>query len=611
MKKILFGLLFILSLFTIWSCNEEVVDTPIEELKIEINDDKLSWNRIDNSKNYVIYVNDVEYKTVFITNFNLKLDYGTYTIYVKCNLLNDKEIISNKLDYSSNNHLSNLTIEINDNLVTWNKIDGIKKYQIYVDNNLAIETNGCEYLIEDDITCIIYVIGIYDDDSTIKSNEEKHYCQVDKEGKLTVFEINDTHGSLTTEDNGYGMAQVSTIIKELEKTSELLKIANGDIFQGSYVSNTARGLPFIEILNNLNFDLFVIGNHEFDWGFDTIHQYKDGKKENGEADFPFVACNIYYKDSNEYVSWLEPYTICYKNGYKIGVIGAIGEGLESSISTKKVEDYEFVDPLPLIEGYAESLRVEEKCDVVIVSIHEYESSTNQRIATLNGDSRIDGIICGHTHQKINEYYSRSDNYRIPCVQSNTKNLSVGSIEYSLTGHLINSGTIKHYNPSYYDSDEAISNLLKKYQDLFNEAEEVIGYTSSYLGRDDIGYMAVNEMNKLLNVDVSCMNTGGIRTTINSGYVRIKNVFEVCPFDNQIIIVSINGRSLANYYRRQGNYLYFNTSFNPNNLNNDTVYKLAVIDYVYWGSGYYYLKDFPMTETNYYIRDILIMAFKDK
>ena len=44
----------------------------------------------------------------------------------------------------------------------------------------------------------------------------------------------------------------------------------GDEFQGQATSTIARGKPVSEIFNALRFDVAAMGNHDLDWGADTL-----------------------------------------------------------------------------------------------------------------------------------------------------------------------------------------------------------------------------------------------------------------------------------------------------------------------------------------------------
>ena len=345
--------------------------------------------------------------------------------------------------------------------------------------------------------------------------------------------MNDIHGHLITDLDGgvsAGLDKVSTLLKSLESVDDYIKISNGDMFQGTLFSNTLYGLPGIEWMNYEHFDCFVIGNHEFDWGIDKIAAYKDGNLDNGELneDCEILGCNIYLKSTNAMPDWLKAYSIEECNGYKVGVIGCIGEGLTSSISASMVADYKFVDPVPLVREYAKKLRTEEACDVVIVSIHEYDSSTNSRFAALAGDYRIDAIVCGHSHTQNNEYVARGDGYYIPIIQCRGYNGNVGTIKMQMGDDgPVSKGEIKHYTSSNYDSDkDAYDLLFKYYREIQSAGEKVIGYSNVNLSKEDLGMMCCVAMMQEYATAVGVCNTGGIRATIKAGDISFNDVFNI-------------------------------------------------------------------------------------
>lgn len=439
-----------------------------------------------------------------------------------------------------------------------------------------------------------------DDDQIIETHD----------GKVEIFAINDTHGAIKTDGKTPGMEKVQSVIKSIEKSSSLIKVANGDIFQGGYVSNETHGRVFIDVLNAMKFDCFVIGNHEFDWGFEEISKYKDGNLENGEADFPFLGANIVDKRTNEKPEWLDDYVVVENNGFKVGIIGVIGEHLTSSIAADKVANYTFMDPVPIVENLAEELRVEKKCDVVVVSTHEYESSTNERYARLENNSRIDGIICAHTHQYVEDTLTRTDGVNISAIQSNTKNLTVGLLTINLKDSKVTSSNAKHYKPINYENDEGILKILDNYSTYFDLSNKKIGHTNSALSRDALGAIAIEAMTNIHKTDFAIMNTGGVRTTIPAGDIYAKNIYECFPFDNEIYVITLKGYKLKELISRSGDYLYYNCSYYE--LEENKEYKIAVIDYVFTGTYYTYCFEGIVPEkTGAYIKDAVVEYFRNK
>ena len=421
---------------------------------------------------------------------------------------------------------------------------------------------------------------------------------------VNFFTMNDIHGHLITDsDNGIsaGLDKISSLLKQLEASDDYIKISNGDMFQGTMFSNTLYGLPGIEWMNHEHFDCFVLGNHEFDWGIDKIAAYKDGNLENGELneDCEILGCNIYLKSTNAMPTWLQAYSIEECNGYKVGVIGCIGEGLTSSISASMVVDYKFVDPVPLVEEYAKKLRNEEKCDVVIVSIHEYDQGTNSRFAALSGDSRIDAIICGHSHTENSEYMTRSDGYKVPIIQCRGYNSNVGSINIKMTdGKPVSNGVIKHYTSSSYASNkEAYDLLYKYYEDIQKAGERVIGYTNNNLSREDLGMIGCDAIKEYTKADFGICNTGGIRSAIYAGTITYSDVFNVIPFDNTVFIIKIKGSDLN---RAINSSLYVNID----EIEVDRIYTVAIISYVYENYNGFRNNAIEETDTSILFRDIV-------
>ena len=162
-------------------------------------------------------------------------------------------------------------------------------------------------------------------------------------------------------------------------------------------------------------------------------------------------------------------------------------------------------------------------------------------------------------------------------------------------------------------DEDFAKFIEPYTEKLNkEMNQKISYTqvdltkegdNSNLGNlladytfDGANVWAKANLNK--NVDAALINIGGIRTTIGKGDILLKNIFEVMPFENEVIIVKFKGsdlQGLFDYYaKNQKNnpvsHLYIETkdgnlskgliNGNPIQLNQD--YYIATSDYLALG-----------------------------
>ena len=127
----------------------------------------------------------------------------------------------------------------------------------------------------------------------------------------------------------------------------------------------------------------------------------------------------------------------------------------------------------------------------------------------------------------------------------------------------------------------------------------------YLDKYTLGMMSTNAMLDEFNVDVSIMNTGGVRATIEIGDINVKDVFSVFPFNNEVMLIQMTGRELKSLYDDDGSYLYFNNDFNAYSLDNNKLYNVAVIDYVFTSPYYEEFVGKEFTDTDILLRDILL------
>jgi len=142
--------------------------------------------------------------------------------------------------------------------------------------------------------------------------------------------------------------------------------------------------------------------------------------------------------------------------------------------------------------------------------------------------------------------------------------------------------------------------------------------------DGANVWAKANLNK--NIDAALINIGGIRTTIGKGDILLKNVFEVMPFENEVIIVKFKGsdlQGLFDYYaKNQKNnpvsHLYIETNngtiskslINGNPVNPNQDYYIATSDYLALGGDN--MKFFAKGEsipTGIKLRDLFIEYFK--
>lgn len=190
-------------------------------------------------------------------------------------------------------------------------------------------------------------------------------------------------------------------------------------------------------------------------------------------------------------------------------------------------------------------------------------------------------------------------------------------------------------------DEGFAKFIEPYTLKLNkEMNQKISYTQVNLTKEgdnsNLGNLLADytfdgadvwvKTNLHKNVDAALINIGGIRTTIGKGDILLKNVFEVMPFENEVIIVKMKGsdlQGLFDYYAKTQvnnpvSHLYIETNngqltktlINGKAVNPTQDYYIATSDYLALGGDN--MKFFSKGEsipTGIKLRDLFIDYFK--
>lgn len=430
--------------------------------------------------------------------------------------------------------------------------------------------------------------------------------------KLTIFALNDFHGDVLDETGNLSIIG-NYLITEKEKSPEsTIILASGDMFQGSAISNMTNGKVVLESMEEIGFDSMTVGNHEFDWGVDVLSDLASA------AQFPFLGANIYSKETNDRVNWLEPYTIIQKGNIKVGIIGIIGEALTTDISPSIIEPFKFVNEFETVTKYTKILRTEKDCDIIIVSAHNNTEKDNQRYADLSGEYQIDAIFNAHSHSNYYGEILGEDGIIMPYVQSGSVGQYIGKVEIQLDNNKMKDGSAYNLRVSNRMSSEntKLNAIIKKYEDQTNiVSSEVLGISGREINRGQGTSWAVDALRKATNVDIAVINTGGIRANgfpiYENEAITVGHLWLIMPFDNIVKTVDMKAKDL-NYVMSAGVILSSNASneggifyINGNEIDPDTIIKVATIDYLFDNKNYNFINGTNQVNTGTLFRDVLI------
>lgn len=460
-------------------------------------------------------------------------------------------------------------------------------------------------------------------------------CDGCSESLLVNFDfyvINDLHGKFTDTDAQPGVDELTTYLKTKYNTDEnAIFLSSGDMWQGSSESNLTSGMIITEWMNELGFTAMTLGNHEYDWGEEPILQNYE------IAQFPFLAINIYDRNTNERVSYCDSSVMIERDGLQIGIIGAIGDCYSSIASdwTQDIFFYTGSDLTNLVMAEAEMLR-SEGADLIIYSLHDGYDGSNYNSSYLSdrdmnyyydsvlSDGYVDIVFEGHTHK----YYVKPDVYGVYHLQGGGENQGITHADVDInrvtgTVSVNDAEYISTDNYDFYTGDTIVDTLMDKYDEQVSAGFEVLGYnrvnrSSAWLRQ--LGAELYYEYGlELWGDEYDIVLGGGFFSARSPGYLKNGDVTYsqlqmIFPFDNCLVLCSIKGKDLKYKFFETDNDRYFihygdYGATVKDNIDYDATYYIIVDSYTST-YGPNNLTEIERYSTAFYLRDMLAEYIKD-
>ena len=389
--------------------------------------------------------------------------------------------------------------------------------------------------------------------------------------------VNDFHGSVLERDGNYYEAGIAKLFGKLKEYKDAdpehtFILSAGDMYQGSLESNFNYGALVTDAMNAVPFDAMTLGNHEFDYGqkhlLDNIER----------ADFPVLGGNIMKWEEGRATDkpWNENVlasTTIERGGNKIGIVGMIGQGQTTSISSQFVQDCDFIDPYEPATKESAKLK-EEGCDIVILLSHD--SIKNTYFA--QNKAYFDGVFTGHTHTR-----ELSLKNGVPAIQSYCNGEAISHFDLKIESGVVTCTKYENISASYsWEDDEDIAAIRDQYcSPAFNAiANRVAGTVNGSLGakREIPNLICKSMFEEYLphypNLALAMCN--GQRATIR-GEITYSDIYKATPFTNHVVIAEVLGEDILNEANYNNTYTGDVDTYAT--LDPDKTYQIACIDYV--------------------------------
>ncbi len=278
--------------------------------------------------------------------------------------------------------------------------------------------------------------------------------------KITILHINDHHSHLEpnkrldlnldgekTRVVSGGFPSVVAKFKELKlKNENVIKLHAGDAITGTLYYTLFKGKADAEMMNQICFDAFAIGNHEFDDGDKSLVEFLD-YLHTDKCKTPVLSANIKAKINSPLSKKIKPYTIINKGNQKIGVIGIV-ISKKTRESSNPDDTTLFLDEINSAQENINKLKQQGINKIILLTHYGYKNEIN--MAKLLTD--VDVIVGGDSHSLTGDFdnVGLNSNGAYPTVVKNKNEEDVCIVtawEYSqIVGELNiefnNDGTIK-------------------------------------------------------------------------------------------------------------------------------------------------------------------------
>ena len=402
-----------------------------------------------------------------------------------------------------------------------------------------------------------------------------------QEVNIKLLGTSDIHGRVVpwsygadVEDKSGSYAQIATYVKDVRKNNKNVVLVDvGDAIQDNQVDVFAKDKkyykdhPIPKVLNEMKYDVFVLGNHEFNFGMEALDEIlKDIKAKK-------LTANFYYKKNDK--RYIDATTIIEKDGVKLGIIGlSTPMSAKFEEDTGNLKDMKFTSPTEEARTQVERLKAK-GVDAIIVIAHMGIENENKIPDTgmrdvINAVDGIDVVIAGHMHKDI-----PSETIKNTLITEPHRYGTVVS-EVDLTFDINDKKEVKLVKKESktvpvkeLEADKKIAEIYKPYHEKLRELNNVvIGQTknemvpqetkhgvSAAFSKDTGLSSFINDVEQHYSgADVVTFSFDHQKARMNKGDIKKKDIiFNYRYAGGDVTVYELTGKQLKEYMEWSANY----------------------------------------------------------
>ncbi|MBI5688364.1 MAG: bifunctional metallophosphatase/5'-nucleotidase [Verrucomicrobia bacterium] len=238
-----------------------------------------------------------------------------------------------------------------------------------------------------------------------------------REVPITILHTTDLHGHIQPADLFYpkeeagkdlgGLARCATAIQRIRaETPNCLLVDNGDTLQGTAASFMSGGLMMIRAMNQLRYDAWVLGNHDFDWGAGKLARCVEASQA------PVLAANLRCDPTapKTIADKVRPFVVKEVDGVRVALLGLTTPGVPNWSRPRLIRGMKFEPSVEALQRVLPELK-HQKPDIIVLAAHQGHRNSpddhaNEIFSITSWFPELAAIIGGHTHRVMPELMLR-------------------------------------------------------------------------------------------------------------------------------------------------------------------------------------------------------------
>ena len=367
----------------------------------------------------------------------------------------------------------------------------------------------------------------------------------ESEHRLTILHTNDLLGRLLPEpyfdeaDWG-GFVRLAHLIKEQRsaRPDSVLVVDGGDTLGDSPLAGVDAGRMVVRLMNAIGYDAMVVGNHEFDYGLDSL------RVRASEANFNVLSANV--RVASDSTALFAPFVLIERAGLQIALIGLLSPQALKVVNPVKNPALNIDNPHLVLETLLEGPAGRADLQVVLVHMSAQEARDLVR-AFPQVDLCIAGGFARETHKGALEHVVRfaGGGY---LVTTPGRGAFLGLVDMAVhrkEDKIVLVDVQPQLVPISPEvpQDQTVASLIDEQEEAVQRAQQQqLGNTNEPI--DDTAQWVADLIRTRLNTEVSVINQGTLRVLTLDGDIQLGTLIRLVRYDDILVRVEVLGSQLT-------------------------------------------------------------------